>query len=326
MTSEEYKEQLSAALGKLAGVHAVGDTWITFDGSIPAGGVPFTGQLVTRAMYADLWAEVLANKTVQTDAEWQATASAQNGMNAAYSSGDGSTTFRLPCAVGGYLQVGDTSTAGQYVKEGLPEIEGSTMFSLVADNSLFFGAFLATGQAAHTPGVAMGANTGLGFRASNYNTIYSNSDHVTPETFKVLVGVYAFGVTGPVGESTEAGLVAEMNRKADIDASNFSTAGKNVLAGLGMPKEVWVDMTVGATGTTYTAQESGFIYARARCTAIGGFFEMYTESRIQTIQGTIVGNMKTMLVPIRKGEVYKIEYANMQMEYFRFIYAEGATD
>lgn len=326
MTSEEYKEQLSEALGKLAGVHAVGDTWITFDGSIPAGGVPFTGQLVTRAMYADLWAWVQANKTVVTDAEWQTTASAQNGMNAAYSSGDGSTTFRLPCVVGGYLQAGDTSTAGQYVKEGLPNITGDTVFSMVADNSRFYGALTPSGQAAYHSGVALDGGTGLGFNASYSNTIYGNSQHVTPETFKVMVGVYAFGVTGTVGESTEAGLVAEMNRKADIDASNFSAAGKNVLAGMGMPKEVWVDISLGAAGTMYTVQKSGFIYARAMCTAIGGFFEIYTESRIQTIQGTSVGNMKTMLVPIRKGEVYKINYANVEVEYFRFIYAEGATD
>ena len=125
------------------------------------------------------------------------------------------------------------------------------------------------------------------------------------------------------GSLTLEGVAAEVERKAALDLSNLSAAGRSLGAGLGMPKEQWVDMAVGATGTMYTAQKSGFLYARATSTAIGGFFDIYTASRIHTIQGTTVGNVKTMLMPLRKGEVYKISYANMVVEYYRFIYAEG---
>lgn len=331
MTSEEYKEQLSEALGKLAGVHAVGDSWITFDGSIPAGGVPFTGQLVTRAMYADLWAWVQANKTVVADAEWQTTANAQNGMNAAYSSGDGSTTFRLPCVVGGYLQVGDTSTAGQYVKEGLPYFGGSIQ-GVVTDEGYGTGIFsFQQTKLENLSIVASGAKAAGTFTLSP-PSVYGSSDHVTPETFKVMVGVYAFGVTGPVGESTEAGLVAEMNHKADIDASNFSTAGKNVLAGMGMPSARYVNLTLGASGTQYTAPANGW-FTLEKATGVTNLVYMVAENietsycdRVWAVNGQ-TKNTHNLHVPARKGESVRISYNfTGAVSEFRFIYAEGATD
>lgn len=329
MTSEEYKEQLSEALGKLAGVHAVGDSWITFDGSIPAGGVPFTGQLVTRAMYADLWAWVQANKTVVTDAAWQTTANAQNGMNAAYSSGDGSTTFRLPCVVGGYLCAGDTSTAGGYVKEGLPNITGR-IYNSVTVHGVYepSGVFASSSQMGGTrpyPESGKG-DLELIFDASRSNSIYGNSQHVTPETFKVMVGVYAFGVTGAVGESTEAGLVAEMNHKADIDASNFSTAGKNVLAGMGMPSNRYIDLTLGASGTTYTAPANGWFNFKFRATGSNHWIAVHSEGLEVDLPIATAVSTGGVLVPQREGSSVILYYADgIQSEHASFIYAAGAS-
>lgn len=335
MTSEEYKEQLSEALGKLAGVHAVGDSWITFDGSIPAGGVPFTGQLVSRAMYADLWAWVQANKTVVTDAAWQATASAQNGMCASYSSGDGSSTFRMPNVVGGYFCGGDTSTAGQYVEAGLPNITGS-----LEDIRVRIGAHIennGTGafrsQYKNNSGDATGGeqlSQEFSFDASRSNPIYGKSNTVTPETFKVLVGVYAFGVAGSIGEATEEGIVAELNRKADIDASNFSTAGKNVLAGMGMPSGRYVDLTLGASETAYTAPANGWFalstgsmpansYLSMRLVK-NGIAIMSSESKAAT------AFRATPVLPVTAGDIVKISYSSPgSLDFFRFIYAEGAS-
>lgn len=335
MTSEEYKEQLSEALGKLAGVHAVGDSWITFDGSIPAGGVPFTGQLVTRAMYADLWAWVQANKTVVTDAAWQTTANAQNGMNAAYSSGDGSTTFRLPCVVGGYLCAGDTSTAGGYVKEGLPGLNGSF-------TAYTYGTGDPTGIMKSYPDtvnvLTFGSSEGtrflrFDFDASRSSSIYGNSQHVTPETFKVMVGVYAFGVNGAVGESTEAGLVAEMNHKADTDASNFSDAGKNVLAGMGMPSGRYIDLTLGASGTTYTAPANGYILLRKGSPSANNYINLLIETKSGwvLVDSAVWSSseytwIKGVFAGCKKGQRIQIDYNTTgSTDSFQFIYAEGAS-
>lgn len=54
-----------------------------------------TGALVSRTTYPDLWAWVQANAPLITESAWQAQAAVQSSVGY-YSSGDGSTTFRLP--------------------------------------------------------------------------------------------------------------------------------------------------------------------------------------------------------------------------------------
>lgn len=48
----------------------VGDEWHSFTGKIPAGGVPYCGQEVTRTTYADLWNYVQTQGLVTTESEW----------------------------------------------------------------------------------------------------------------------------------------------------------------------------------------------------------------------------------------------------------------
>lgn len=54
-----------------------------------------TGAIVSRDTYKELWAWVQANAPLVTEAEWQAQAAVQESVGF-YSTGDGSTTFRLP--------------------------------------------------------------------------------------------------------------------------------------------------------------------------------------------------------------------------------------
>lgn len=55
----------------------------------PTGTLLLHGQEVSRTTYADLWAHAQAQLVVVTDAEWA-------GEKSQFSSGNGSTTFRLP--------------------------------------------------------------------------------------------------------------------------------------------------------------------------------------------------------------------------------------
>lgn len=64
--------------------------WHVSEASLPAGHIPANGQLVNRAMFPDLWA--LVAPVASTDAQWLGDVQRQAG----WSSGDGSTTFRMP--------------------------------------------------------------------------------------------------------------------------------------------------------------------------------------------------------------------------------------
>lgn len=65
--------------------------WKLSEASIPSGCLPENGQLVNRATYPDLWA--LYAPIAVTDAVWLASPYLNRGLP---SSGDGSTTFRMP--------------------------------------------------------------------------------------------------------------------------------------------------------------------------------------------------------------------------------------
>lgn len=83
------KQQLDAAAGFPIGFSY---GWDNRD-HIPAGSGPKDGQLLSRALFPDMWARLAAGlHPMVTDTEWLA----DTTKMACFSSGDGSTTFRLP--------------------------------------------------------------------------------------------------------------------------------------------------------------------------------------------------------------------------------------
>lgn len=195
----------------------VGDEWHSFTGQIPAGGVPYCGQIVTRSTYADLWAYAQAQGLVKTDAEWQSIASAQGGNVPFYSSGDGSSTFRMPCLIGYIRGATSQSEAGNYIAEGLPNIGGNVYVGL--DGTGFPSGSTDTIAAGDAKSYARKTTI---FSASTYSSVYGKSSHVTPETSVVMFGVYAFGEianTGKLDAETLANGLAtvEANLEAKLD-------------------------------------------------------------------------------------------------------------
>lgn len=84
--------------------HAVGEQWISFDGIIPEGGLPFDGQLRNIELYQQLFDWAKENGRVISETEWQQLRETNNDNVPYYSSGDGSmgkkasgsfTTYRL---------------------------------------------------------------------------------------------------------------------------------------------------------------------------------------------------------------------------------------
>lgn len=218
----------------------IGETWISFDSTIPEGGIPFLGQEVSRELYADLWNWVQEKERVKTEAEWQELASSQAGNCQYYSDGDGSTTFRVPCIKTYFKSAETLEEAGTYIKEGLPNLEGTTTPWAFQNSLTPTGVFSQEGTSHHayndtdTPSGAK-----LIFNASNYNPIYGSSEHVTPETFTILVGVYAIGVVQSIGQADqesilsaitalEASVIKSINGKVPVNG-NVDLGSESIL-------------------------------------------------------------------------------------------------
>lgn len=203
MQNDKFINDFAEKLQSIGTLHALGDTWISFDSTVPAGGVPFCGQLVSRNLWTDLYAWATAQGKVKTEAEWQAYATAHGGNCPFYSSGDNDTNFRMP-KVSAYFKGADSAEdGGKWVAEGLPNITGTTYGDNGGDKyaSAFSGAFY-LGAEEKLSGVNADSDNALAhFDASRCSPIYGNSEHVTPETCTVLVGVYAVGIISTVGSS-----------------------------------------------------------------------------------------------------------------------------
>lgn len=146
------------------------------------------GQAISRTMYPDLFALI----------------------GTTYGAGDGSTTFNLPNLVGKYPQ-GDT-TAGTVKSAGLPNITGQIyagqrlLINSITDSKLagISGAFSNMDAVTENSRVYAGGTETSGtsqrrvrFNASRSNSIYGNSDTVTPPTLTVRWIIKAYDAPTP---------------------------------------------------------------------------------------------------------------------------------
>lgn len=199
LTSEEDKLIWNGEEFKSGGGHNVGEQWISMDGTIPFGGVPFNGQILNIADYQPLYNWAKDNGRIKTESEWQ-TLKTNNNSNVAYYSDYSSTQFRMPL-FRGYLKA---DSGSGYIKQGLPNITGSIQANTNDTVTAYTGAFYADNS--QSGGGDSGGSGGFArFDASRSNAIYGRSSNVTPETSKMLVGVYAFNtvVNGTIFDAAD---------------------------------------------------------------------------------------------------------------------------
>lgn len=110
----------------------------------------------------------------------------------------------------------------------------------------------------------------------------------------------------------------------DVDTSNISDIGKSNLSGLGMPSNRYIDLTLGASDTEYTAPANGWITFTKQATSSQYFqFANITANWINNVNAAS-GQYISITCPVKKDDVFRIAYnLNGETAQFRFIYAEG---
>lgn len=151
-----------------------------WDGDIiPDGWVEEKGQLLNREDYPEGWSFAVSYGMVVTDVDW-----INQHLKGKFSSGDGTTTFRMPDRRGIYDLYGENNI-GKGVDPGLPDINGQgywNFLNLSADyaNSALYTTNDAPEHIRHTNGNEHSGNAMLRFKASRSNPIYGRSNTVTP--------------------------------------------------------------------------------------------------------------------------------------------------
>lgn len=129
---------------------------------------------------------------------------------------------------------------------------------------------------------------------------------------------------------------ADNSGYANVDASNFTDSGTTFLSGLGMPSDRYETLTVGASGSTYTAPANGWMVAngimRYTANSIANLIRLYTTTNGVTFKpfsnsaSFADGYRVWSYIPVLKNDVVVFVYSSTNPSpdwHLYFIYAEG---
>lgn len=178
---------------------------------------------------------------------------------------------------------------------------------------------------------------------NNIQSVFGVSSQASPDS--PFDGSIDFGETYinflSNGTATRVWNGAEptIDTKADIDGSNinqsFSTnlvanmsdAANIYISRLGMPSDKYINLTLGASGSTYTAPADGWVYFSKVCNGSNQVAYIGIVGTSFTIGGFFGCNASgyKLIMPIKKDSVFQVQYnLGGVTEIFRFIYAVGS--
>ena len=239
-------------------------------------------------------------------------------------------SLRLPKVTGFVEGTLDSGALGDLVEAGLPNIEDiyysfDTNSNITTNKGLFFN----TTVKSHTVGAYGGqasVTNGTVFDASKINNIYGNSETVQPQAIKGYLYIVLATTTKTNVQVNIDNVVTDLNGKAGVDLANVNDAGKAVMASMAMPSSRYIDLTLGASGTAYTAPADGWVLLWRVCSGQGGLAGLY--GRIVSIFSGDANEEFCIHIPVAKGEVFYIYYGELKTgqlnDHFRFYYANGS--
>lgn len=123
--------------------------------------------------------------------------------------------------------------------------------------------------------------------------------------------------------SVTAGRIGDFRTKEAFNVVDRSDS--SWIAQQAMPSNRYIDLTLGASGATYTAPANGYAYLIKTSTASGQYINIYNGSGVSyNTRSPASGKDNIVLAQVLKGKNFKIEYDMAgETKYFRFIYAVG---
>ena len=228
---------------------------------------------------------------------------------------------------------GDISKVGKSVEAGLPNIEGK--FEAGVWSPIYGGSFTMTNRSSYS-GKGSGNSTydNVNFDASVSNSIYGKSDTVQPNAVKKLLYICVGnttnceGVTNVIKQGME--ILEQVNQgiesRIDTDISNISTVGKNLLTFYGKPSDRYLDLTLLASGSTYTLPANGWVALCRVCNGANSYASL--SGKFKSLFSGEASEEFSIFIPVQKNESISCIYSDLKTgqanDMFRFYYDEGA--
>lgn len=300
MDDQEFINQLAEKLSKLGTVRPLGFHYLHPYGTVPADSIICNGATYSRALYKDFFDYITTQGWVKTEAEWQEIATRGNGFCPFYSSGDGSTNFRVP-RFAPYQQIAIASgNAGTYHQAGIPNITGRSDLGGIYSSISFSGAIATASNEGNATG-ATHVNAGgnqkvrLTFNASNSNSIYGRSGTVQPESHEWVMCVVAYGVATNVGAVDIQNVMSAVNA---VQASITEVEGK--ITKFAAP--AYASGSKIKANTTVTIQSNGFLRYFIVLQGTGGKEQYITINGTKLTISADNFSSDRVILPVMKGD------------------------
>ncbi len=145
---------------------------------------------------------------------------------------------------------------------------------------------------------------------------YNGSDW--EEYNKVLIGVFTVN---------NGSVLSFGNYSLYYNGFDFHNSfnDRSLMARFSMPSGVFIELTLGATGTQYVAPTTGWFYINATINTYAYFdFHNTTRSNYRQLYASSGTNSIRGMFPVTAGDVITCNYNNLNnVEQFRFYYAQG---
>jgi hypothetical protein len=237
-------------------------------------------------------------------------------------------SVRLPKVTGIVEGTIDANALGDLVKAGLPNIKAQLNFT-AGGGATASGAATVSTETSQGWGNSSGQNyLKFDINASRSSSLYKDSfNKVQPQTIK---GYYYIVIATSVKTDIQVDIdeiATDLNGKADVDLTNVNNSGTSKGAGWALPSSTYKDLTLGASGSTYTAPANGWFYIQKQSNASGQYLNITNNTNGLSAETSSQGSNQSTreFLPVSKNDVIAISYSVAgATQVFRFIYAKGS--
>lgn len=120
------------------------------------------------------------------------------------------------------------------------------------------------------------------------------------------------------------GKITSFTPKTPFHAVDYND--KSIISGWGMPSRRYITLTLGASGSSYTAPANGWFFIRRTSTAENQSLQITGNDAVQSwIYSSASSQLMAVYRPAKKGEIVAISYTlgSDKNQIFSFVYAEG---
>jgi hypothetical protein len=159
-------------------------------------------------------------------------------------------------------------------------------------------------------------DTYIGFTECTYNK--DNNLLYNPDGDIVIV-IEAGKIT------TNGSKITSFSSKTAFHALDYNDS--STISGWSMPSSRHINLTLGASGNTYSMPANGYLFLRINASAVGQYMVLLnqTVNINKTQKSATVGGYLSDFIPVSKGDVVRVEYTlGGGNPIFQFFYANGA--